>query len=132
MTLEELSAYIASHNRERIIFDKQTPLETSTHLIEEARELQASLIEAEIGGSATSVANEIADCLILLITIADKCGIDLTQALAMKAVRNEFKGSKFILNNGYDDPYKVSKEVYEMMGGDEIFYQAYLLLIADE
>jgi NTP pyrophosphatase (non-canonical NTP hydrolase) len=132
MDFETLRTAIITHQRERTFVNDKTAVEEIDKLQEEVEELRESLLEAEIGGGATEVAGELADVAIVLLTIADKCGIDILQAMTAKQMRNELKAPKSIVNNGYPEPYGTSKEIYKMAGGDEMFYQAYLLLIAEE
>jgi NTP pyrophosphatase (non-canonical NTP hydrolase) len=132
MDFEALRTAIVSHQNERKIFADEAPLETIEKLKEEVEELHTSLIEAEIGGSALATAEELADVLIVLLTLADKCGIDILQATYAKQIENEIRSPKTAINNGYPDPYFVTKETYEMMGGKSLYYLAYLLLIAEE
>jgi NTP pyrophosphatase (non-canonical NTP hydrolase) len=132
MDFETLRTAIVEHQRERKIFADEYPSQTVAKLIEEVFELAEAIEEAEIGGSATAVAQELGDAMIVLLTLADKCGIDILQATYAKQIENEIRSPKTAINNGYPDPYFVTKETYEMMGGKSLYYLAYLLLIAEE
>lgn len=131
-SFEQLRQTIIEHQAERTIFKDELPEQTIKKLIEEVLELQEAIQEAQIGGSITNVANELGDVFIVLLTLADKLGIDILDAGLMKQMRNEFKGTKTILNNGYEQPYAVNSEVYEVMGGDRAFYYAYLMFLAED
>jgi hypothetical protein len=73
-----------------------------------------------------------ADVFILLIQVADSCGIDIAQASQMKLMENDMRSPITLMNSGIPDPYSVSKEVYEQMGGKDLFYQIYLMLLAED
>mgnify|MGYP001068191335 CR=1 FL=1 len=130
--IESIIAQIIKHKEDRDIFRGQYPSQIAAKLLEEASELLTSILEAEIGGGVTEVVGELADVFILLVQLADECEIDLGQAAYAKLCRNDLKGSMTALNNGYPDPYKTTSEAYKMMGGDAMFYQIYLLLLAEE
>lgn len=132
MDFETLRKSVTDHQKERTIFANEIPSETVDKLLEEVEELKIALLEAEIGGSVTNVAQEIGDVVIVLLTLADKCGIDVLDATYMKQVENEIRGPKTALNNGYPNPYGVTKETYHMMGDKNAYYLAYLLLLAEE
>jgi len=132
MDFETLRTAIITHQRERKIFEAEYPSQTVAKLIEEVFELAEAIEEAEIGGSAIAVAQELGDAMIVLLTLADKCGIDILQATYAKQIENEVRTPKTAINNGYPDPYYTTKETYEMMGGKDVYYLAYLLLLAED
>jgi NTP pyrophosphatase (non-canonical NTP hydrolase) len=132
MEFEQLHQAIIAHQRERKVFEDESAMQTADKLLEEATELKIALLEAEIGGSVTNVAQELGDVFIVLLTLADKLGIDLLQATYMKQVENEIRTPKTAINNGYPDPYETTKQAYELMGGKEIYYLAYLLTLAED
>lgn len=132
MDFETLKTAIVNHQKERKIFEDEYPSQTVAKLIEEVFELAEAVEEAEIGGGATHVAEELGDVFVVLLTLADKCGIDILQAGYMTQVENELKSPKTAINNGYPDPYYTTKETYNQIGGKEAYYLAYLLLIAEE
>lgn len=132
MNLEELREHTIFQQQSKEIWRNNDASTIVDLLLEEALELKEAIIKAEIGAGATEVASEISDVQILLFQLANLCGIDIAQAGYAKLVRNDLKAPNTAINNGYPEPYKTTSEAYKMMGGDEMFYQVYLLLLADE
>jgi len=92
-SLNELQSYIAAVEVERG-FDRQTVIEKCLLLGEEVGELfKAVRYQSAMGIDVTSirpeVAEEIADVLIFLISIANRCGVDMHGALLMKERKNQ-------------------------------------------
>jgi len=129
---ESIINQIIKHKEDREVFREQYPSQIATKLIEESAELLQAILEAEIGGGTTEVAGEIGDVFILLIQLAHQCGIDPFQAAEIKLMRNDMKAPITALNNGYPDPYETTSEAYKLAGGDMMFYQIYLQLLADD
>jgi NTP pyrophosphatase (non-canonical NTP hydrolase) len=130
--IESIIAQIIKHKEDRDIVRDQYPSQIAAKLLEEASELMQAILEAEIGGGATEVAGELGDVTILLIQLADQMGIDPFQAAEIKMMRNDWKAPTTALNNGYPDPYETTSQAYELTGGDMMFYQIYLQLLAEE
>ncbi|MFT3709365.1 MAG: MazG nucleotide pyrophosphohydrolase domain-containing protein [Archangium sp.] len=80
-------------------FDRQTPIEKCLLLGEEVGELFKSVRKAQ--GLATDtqtdvspVAEELADVFILLLSVANRHGVDLEQAFRAKEVKNHSRSWK--------------------------------------
>ncbi|HWI65742.1 MAG TPA: MazG nucleotide pyrophosphohydrolase domain-containing protein [Symbiobacteriaceae bacterium] len=82
MTLPELQAYVA----EKLVARKLVqPLPNAAlHLVEEVGEVARAIRK----GDQANLAEELADCLFLLLTTANAAGVDLAEAFAEKEKRN--------------------------------------------
>lgn len=74
-----------------------------------------------------------ADIEQLVQQVYDECtelGIDMMQAVWFKVWRNEIKYVQAISNNGfgYQEGIALSKQQYKLIGGDKMFYQAFMFL----
>ncbi len=135
MERSEVSTYIHEQNQNRKLWaETDTPEHIARMLDDEATELQEALKEAYITGDAFSVASEIGDVLYLVYRLCDLIGINPEQAVEMKITRNGYKYNDHITSNGRtgDEARKISKEVWEKMGGDKMFSRLYLDYLAHD
>lgn len=91
-TLRELQSYIATIEVERGFVD-QTTVQKCLLLGEEVGELfkavrHLSGMGTDVAGAARDVAEELADVLIFLLAIANRCNVDLSTALIDKEQKN--------------------------------------------
>jgi NTP pyrophosphatase (non-canonical NTP hydrolase) len=68
---------------ERLGLDAE-PHTTFKRVLQEMEELETAIMS----GSKGEIAEEIADCILILTTIASKCNIDLPEAISKKMKRN--------------------------------------------
>lgn len=121
----------------------------------EVKELAEAIDECQIGQSAFALASEIGDILFLIeryeirfagltpqlldyrqqvFNLCQQVGIDPDEAVMMKVQRNSMKYPDDRLNFGdhYDDEVVNAKLIWEMIGGDAVWSQAYLDILAKE
>lgn len=92
-SLRDLQSYISAIEIERG-FDRQTMLEKCLLLGEELGELfKAVRYQSAMGIDVTcqrpDVAEEIADVMIFLVSIANRCGVDMQEAVLAKEQKNK-------------------------------------------
>jgi NTP pyrophosphatase (non-canonical NTP hydrolase) len=95
-TFEELTARIAAFRDARDWRQFHSPKEMAVAITAEAGELlqhfvwqNAEQSERRITERREEIASEMADIAILLLEMADNCGVDLAQAVKAKLARNE-------------------------------------------
>lgn len=92
-SLRQIQDYVAKMEAEREL-DKQDLPSQCLKLGEEVGELYRAVRKLQgqpqdPGGRTADVGDEAADTLILLMSIANRCGIDLEEAFRTKETRNE-------------------------------------------
>jgi hypothetical protein len=153
---KETSRRIYAQCEHRRLWSHQDDKWHLTDLIEmEVKELAEAIDECQIGQSAFALASEIGDILFLIeryeirfagltpqlldyrqqvFNLCQQVGIDPDEAVMMKVQRNSMKYPDDRLNFGdhYDDEVVNAKLIWKMIGGDAVWSQAYLDILAKE
>lgn len=107
--------------------EHDTPEIVAEFITEEAQELIDAINQDK---PAIEIASEIGDVLYLTLRLCAQLGIDPRDALEMKIVRNSLKYSDTLNSNGdYQNGANRSRELYDELGGDLTFYDAYSELV---
>lgn len=127
MTLKES---IRKQNGNRELWKGNDTPEAIAYMIDdEASELVEAIQESLLSGDVFSVVSEIGDLLYLLNRLCIDLGIDPDDAMKMKLLRNSLKYSDYVMSNGdFAKATELSKNMWQMLGGDEAFSHAYLEL----
>lgn len=144
---------IDKQNKNRKIWRDYDTLEGVGTMIEaEYVELQEAVDKVYLGASAFELGSEIGDVVYVYqkynkmaktaslpiperykdmvseaLEIASLCGFEIDDVLKMKLVRNSMKYSDIIMNNGHtpNDAIRLSRRIWEIIGGDIEFSKAY-------
>lgn len=133
-TLEQLGQQVIEHNSFRRHFER-TPEEMVEAIREEAQELVSAIQESLITGEVFPVVSEIGDIYVLCAQLCHDLGISPAHAMEIKFLRNGWKYTDIVMNNGYSqqEAISLSKQFYsEVIGGDRAFSHAYLDFLAED
>lgn len=120
-------------------------------ILEEGREMREEVPKAELGDDPFGLASEIGDVIYLwtkrkkfkepvpvdvMETVLDafelcrQTGLEPDDCVKMKTFRNDLKYPQVISNNGYgyEQGRTLSKDMYQLMGGDTVFYYMYMMM----
>jgi len=123
---EQLREHIRGFNASRPVFDLGTAntwkkLEELKH---EATEAQEEAVKPESPERNLALERELADVLIVLLTIANKEGFELLGQAIMKMMRNEVKYAMEHLQEGdYFEKVAFLKQYWADIGGDEAYFK---------
>ncbi len=133
-TLEQLGDQVVEHNSYRRHF-MRTPEQYASQIKEEAQELAQAVSDSMVTDDVFSVVSEIGDLYVLLAQLCADIGVNPAEAMEMKFLRNGWKYTDIVMNNGYSqsEAIELSKHFYsEVIGGDAAFSHAYLDYLADD
>jgi phosphoribosyl-ATP pyrophosphohydrolase len=122
-----------AHRQEWVGSD--TPEHIAGQILDEAQELVESMDNFPVKQDAEfEVVSEIGDLLYLTFKLCVDLGIDPVQAVEMKLHRNSLKYSDHVMSNGhgYQEARKLAKDMWQQLGGDHNFYQAYTEIYGDD
>ncbi len=133
MSIESMNQQVVESNAHRRHFDR-TPEELARQIAEEAQELVLEIQEALVTGNAYTIIGELGDLYILLAQLCYDLDVKPEHAIQYKMARNSLKYGDYVMNNGYsrDEAVNISKETYKLMGGEDAFNLAYMLLYGEE
>lgn len=117
-----LTQEVTKQNDEIPLFrETDDPLNTARMIVEEAQELVDEINEAYLTDDLTQVAGEIGDVLYLALKLCGSLGLNADEVIRMKIDRNRDK-------YGGQTERDMAKREWEEKGGDQLWYQQYLLL----
>lgn len=121
---EQLQKVIEQNNTRREWRENDTPDGLATMIFEEAQELVDAMKEAAVTDDPYAIVSEIGDVLYLTLKLCGSIGIDPTEALDLKLLRNSVKYPDTFHSNGWgaDEAKRLSKSMYRAMGGDQVFF----------
>lgn len=78
----------------------------------------------------TPIPADIVDMMIDVERTLAEVGMSMEECLKFKAWRNDYKYPHVVTNNGYmpEKASKIAKEFWQYMGGDKVFYYAYMMM----
>jgi len=121
-----LTREVTEQNNEIPLFVKtDDPMYTAEMILEEAQELRDEIEKAFLTDDLTQVAGEIGDVIYLALKLCDALGLNADEVVRMKIDRNRDK------YGGHTDR-DTAKSEWVDKGGDELWYQRYLLLNTEE
>lgn len=122
---EEYNEYLEAYEKVLIGADPQ-------ELIQEIADLYIVYVQLE---EVCEETEDIMEKMIDVFYLCDDMEIDLDKAVPQKLFRNSIKYNVELLDrSGYsiEENIAFSKEVYNAMGGDEMFYQFYMMICHEE
>lgn len=124
-----LSDLIYKQNQARENFEDEDPAQLAEFIKVESQELIDAIDQDH---PAIAVASEIGDILFVTLKLCRQLGIDPRDALEMKMLRNALKYNDMSNSVGdYDEGRETGKAIYEGMGGDNAFYNAFIEIVND-
>lgn len=119
-------AKILEQNRNRQTWvETDTPAAIADHIQEESTELVDAIKHFDtLPNGEYSIISEVGDILYLTLKFCGDMGIDPTQAVELKLLRNSLKYPDHFASNGWDyhKARELSKSLWEALGGDNAFY----------
>lgn len=123
--IRRITEEVTAQNDEIPLFrETDDPQHTAEMIVEEAQELKDEIEKAFLTDDLTQVAGEIGDVIYLALKLCDGLGLNADEVVRMKIERNKEK-------YGGQSDRSVAKSEWESRGGDQLFYQQYLLLSYD-
>lgn len=124
-----LSDLIYKQNQARENFEDEDPAQLAEFIKVESQELIDAIDQDH---PAIAVASEIGDILFVTLKLCRQLGIDPRDALEMKMLRNALKYNDMSNSVGnYSEGREAGKAIYEGMGGDNAFYNAFIEIVDD-
>lgn len=127
--MRELARKIHEQNQARQEWQQHdSPHTIATQIAEEAQELVDAVDNYDaLPNGVFEIASEIGDILYLALKFCNDMGLDPEEAVKLKLMRNAIKYPDHFSSNGWEYPLsqKLSKDLYQAMGGDAAFFKWY-------
>lgn len=130
MSLEHLRQLVDKQQEARNQWQEGSPADVTRMLHEEVGELAHAIDNYDLlENGVFEVASELGDIMYLVMRLHSMTGLDPEKTLEMKIMRNSLKHGEFFYNSfEQPDAYRYARNMWKMMGGDALFYQAYLVM----
>lgn len=125
--MKRLVEKIAQQNESREQWvNTDTPSTLAEHIVTEANELVEAIENYDcLPDGVYGVVSEIGDVLYLALKLCHDLGIDPTDAVELKLLRNSVKYPDYAQSNGWDyqTAATLSRALWTTLGGDKRFYE---------